>query len=334
MVRFKGMTVDEQFMQRCLELSKLGLRAAYPNPSVGCVVVVDNEIVGEGYTSAYGGNHAEVNAIESVADKSLLTQATVYVSLEPCSHHGKTPPCSDMLIKSGVFRVVVGCKDPFAEVNGAGIERLENAGIQVDVGILQQECIESHKRFITFHEKKRPYVILKWAETEDGFVDKVRTKDDPALKITCDTASTLVHKWRSEEHSILIGKNTALMDNPTLTTRKHGGENPIRVLLDSNQQIPSAATVFNNESETIVIDNNTSIKNVLSQLYDLGISSVLVEGGPKTHRSFYESGNWDEIRRFISPNSISDGVKAISVKEKPNESSVIGCDRLFIYRNR
>ena len=334
MVRFKGMTVDELFMQRCLELSKLGLRAAYPNPSVGCVVVVDNQIVGEGYTSAFGGNHAEVNAIESVADKSLLKKATVYVSLEPCSHHGKTPPCSDLLIRSGVLRVVVGCKDPFSKVNGAGIGRLRKAGIQVNVGIREQECIESHKRFITFHEKKRPYVILKWAETEDGFVDRVRTKDEPALKITCDTASTLVHKWRSQEHSILIGKHTALMDNPSLTTRKHGGENPLRILLDSNHEVPTIATVFNNEAETIVIGKNTGIEDVLSQLYDRGISSVLVEGGPKTHQSFYESGNWDEIRRFVSPNSISNGVKAISVNEKPNESSIIGSDRLYIYHHR
>lgn len=329
------MSKNEQFIQRCLELSEFGLRAAAPNPSVGCLVVCDDKIIGEGITSAYGGNHAEVNAIKSVQDKSLLAESTVYVSLEPCSHHGKTPPCSDLLIRSGVKKVVIGCKDPFAEVNGAGIQRLKEAGIDVEVGILEKECLESHKRFITFHEKKRPYVILKWAETADGFVDRLRGADEEPLKITCNTSSTLVHKWRSEEQAILVGKNTAILDNPSLTVRKYRGKNPVRVLLDSNTETPKSANILNNEAETIIIaENAKNIDLVLAELHTRNISSVLVEGGPSIHQSFYDSGNWDEIRRFVSNDSIEEGIPALCINQEPKETANVGTDKLYIYRNR
>jgi len=329
------MTRTEQFMQRCLELSKLGLSTSAPNPSVGCVVVCDDKIIGEGFTSAYGGNHAEVNAIESVQDKSLLARSTVYVSLEPCSHHGKTPPCSDLLIRSGVKKVVIGCKDPFTEVNGAGIQCLKEAGVDVEVGILEKECLESHKRFITFHEKKRPYVILKWAETADGFVDRLRGADEEALKITANTSSTLVHKWRSEEQAILVGRNTAILDNPSLTVRKYEGRNPVRILLDTNSETPRSANIFNTEAETLVFtDQAKNLDIVLAELHTRNISSVMVEGGPAIHQSFYDSSNWDEIRRFVSKASIEEGIPAIHINQEPIETANIGTDKLYIYRNR
>lgn len=342
------MTKDEHFMLRCLELSELGLRKAAPNPSVGCVIVHDDSIIGEGYTSPYGGAHAEVNAVNSVTQKELLPESTVYVSLEPCSHHGKTPPCSDLLISNNVKRVVVGCKDPFSEVNGAGITKLKNAGIDLTVNVLDKECLESHRRFVTYDEKKRPYVILKWAETADGFVDRIREQGETPLQITSSTASTLVHKWRTEETAILVGKNTVLLDNPLLTSRRFEGPNPIRIVLDSEGTLPSTSNIFNTDSETIVFTKNRSYSNsnasvvltedmsvntILQELHKKGISSVLVEGGPKIHRSFFESGNWDEIRRFVNSTHIEKGVSALTLTNNPIRTEIIGEDTLKIYRN-
>lgn len=337
-------------MLRCVELAKIGLSNAIPNPSVGCVIVYNNQIIGEGYTSAFGGNHAEVNAINAVEDESLLSESTLYVSLEPCAHFGKTPPCANLIIEKKIKRVVIATLDPFSEVNGMGIKRLIEKGVDVKVGILEKGARESNKRFFTFHEKKRPYIILKWAETSDGFVDKVRPSNvTESLKITGESANILVHKWRSEEQAIMVGKNTALLDNPSLTTRTFEGKNPIRILLDSTCSNPNSSNIFSAKSKTIVLnsvknetDGNTelvqlknlsNINEVLDKLVELGIQSVLVEGGPSLHKSFYESDNWDEIRRFVSPISTPEGVSALSLEIEPNFTEQVGKDKLYTYRN-
>ena len=343
------MTIDEQYMLRCLELAQLGIGPAAPNPSVGCVIVHNGQVIGEGYTSAFGGPHAEVNAINAVQNKELLPDSTVYVSLEPCAHFGKTPPCADLLVASDVKRVVIGCQDPFAKVNGAGIERLKNAGIDVSVGILEEACKEMNRRFFTFHEKKRPYIILKWAETEDGFVDHIRSeKKQKPLKITGKTSSALVHKWRTEEASILVGKNTVLADDPALTSRHYKGKNPIRIVLGSieneNQNLHifdgTAETLIITEnrhdfpnSETIVVDDTKHFDAVLDALYDRNILSILVEGGPTIHQWFYENA-YDEIRKFVSPMKINSGIPAIRLEIEPNEVQKVGNDHLYVYHNR
>lgn len=337
-------------MQRCLELALLGAGTTAPNPMVGSVIVHNDKIIGEGFTSPYGGNHAEVNAINSVEDQSLLPKSTIYVSLEPCAHYGKTPPCSDLIISKKIKRVVVACLDPFAKVNGMGIKRLMESGAEVKLGVLEKEAIELNRRFMTFHQKKRPYIILKWAETADGFVDGNRTdSSEPALKITCETSNILVHKWRSEEAAIMVGKNTAILDEPSLTTRKYGGRNPVRILIDSNLETPLTAKIFNDDSKTIVfsrsemrnekfetltVTDTRDLSQMLSELYQRDIQSVIVEGGPTLHRSFYEADVWDEIRRFVSPLEIGNGVPALNIQETPETETMIGDDRLLIYRNR
>jgi len=354
-------------MLRCLELAQLGAGSVAPNPMVGCVIVHDGKIIGEGYTSPYGGNHAEVNAINSVTDASLLPHSTLYVSLEPCAHFGKTPPCANLIIEKNIRRVVIACLDPFAQVNGLGIKRLMEAGIDVKIGVLEAEAQEVNRRFFTFHQKKRPYIILKWAETADGFVDGIRTNaNQPSLKITSETANILVHKWRAEEAAIMIGKNTALLDNPSLTTRKYAGKNPIRILLDGKMETPTASNIFNDEAETILFYESTkseirnsklgtrnsqlgtrnseletisvetfhNLKSILSELHTRNIQSVIVEGGPTLHASFYTAGLWDEIRRFVTPITIEKGVKAIPLNETPKEESQIGDNHLLIYRNQ
>ncbi len=341
-------------MLRCLELAQLGAGSVAPNPMVGCVIVHDSRIIGEGYTSPYGGNHAEVNAINSVNNESLLKKATLYVSLEPCAHFGKTPPCANLIIEKKVKRVVIACLDPFAQVNGLGIKQLMGAGVDVKIGVLESEAKELNRRFFTFHQKKRPYIILKWAETSDGFVDKARTApSEPSLKITCEASDILVHKWRAEEAAIMVGKNTALLDNPSLTTRKYEGKNPIRILLDGKLETPEAASIFSDEAETLVfhvgekekgkrkngveliaIESVKNLESILTELHSRNIQSVIVEGGPTLHASFYKAGLWDEIRRFVSPIKAENGVKALQLSETPEEECQIGNDHLLIYRNR
>ncbi|MFT4981466.1 MAG: diaminohydroxyphosphoribosylaminopyrimidine deaminase [Bacteroidia bacterium] len=342
------MSSPESHIKRCLELAKIGLADAIPNPSVGCVIVYEDRIIGEGFTSPYGGNHAEVNAINSVKDHSFLAKSTLYVSLEPCAHFGKTPPCANLIIEKNIKRVVIACLDPFAEVNGLGIKRLMKKGVDVKIGVLGYEARELNKRFFTFHEKKRPYIILKWAETNDGFVDGLRNdKSSNSLKITGGASNILVHKWRSEEQAIMVGRNTALLDNPSLTTRNYEGRSPIRILLDSNCSTSKTAAILNSGARTIVLnsikdktegtveyvrmENLADINSILSKLYDLNIQSVLVEGGPTLHHSFYQTGNWDEIRRFVSPDSIEFGIEAMKLKIEPNKTYTIGVDKLYTY---
>lgn len=345
------MTVEEKYMQRCLELAQLGAGHVAPNPMVGCVIVHKDRIIGEGYHQKFGEAHAEVNAINSVEDPSLLPDSTLYVSLEPCSHYGKTPPCSDLIIRNKIKRVVIACMDPFAEVNGAGIKRLMEAGIDVRIGVLEKEALELNRRFITNHEKDRAYIILKWAETADGFVDRIRSgPEEPALKITCEASDVLVHKWRAEESAIMIGKNTAIMDNPSLTTRKYGGKNPTRLLMDRHLQTPKNAKIFDGSARTLVAtertDNGPEANYKFLMLPDLSdidllmmaiikfdVQSIIVEGGPTLQRSFYEQGLWDEIRMFVSPMKIGEGVSSLKVDVAPEEMYQVGDDKLFIFRN-
>lgn len=243
---------DEFYIKRCLQIAKNGLFTAKPNPSVGAVIVVDDKIIGEGFTSAYGGPHAEVNAVNSVVDKTLLKQATIYVTLEPCSHFGKTPPCADLIVKHQFKRAVIGCVDSNSLVAGKGIERLQKANIDVKVGVLEKECFTNHKRFFTFQNKKRPYIILKWAQTKDGFIAPLTKDINRPVWISNEYSKQLVHKLRAKEQAILVGTNTVLADNPKLNVRSWFGQNPIRIVIDRNLRIPENASVFDGSVKTII----------------------------------------------------------------------------------
>ncbi|MDH3382018.1 MAG: bifunctional diaminohydroxyphosphoribosylaminopyrimidine deaminase/5-amino-6-(5-phosphoribosylamino)uracil reductase RibD [Flavobacteriaceae bacterium] len=311
------MNIHEKYIKRCIEIAKNGLGTARPNPMVGSVIVHEDSIIGEGYTSKYGGNHAEVNAIHSVKDKSLLKQATLYVTLEPCSHYGKTPPCSDLIIAHNIPKVVIGCVDDNKKVAGKGIERLINAGCQVIVGVLEEACKEHHKRFFTFHNKKRPYVILKWAETKDGFIAPASKDTLKPVWITNEYSRQLVHKWRAEEQAILVGTNTVLNDNPSLTVRDWTGENPIRIVIDKKKDLTAKHNVLNNEAKTIIINNtliNKSQGNTPEQILNLltenEITSVIIEGGSITLQTFIDANLWDEARVFVGDIIFNQGIKA------------------------
>lgn len=344
------MIEDVTYMQRCIELAQLGIRKVYPNPMVGAVIVHNNKIIGEGYHKLYGNEHAEVNAINSVKNKSLLSESTIYVSLEPCAHQGKTPPCADLLVHHNFKRVVIGCKDIFSEVSGKGIKRLEHNNIPVTLGVLEKECKALNKRFFTFHEKKRPYIILKWAETKDGFIDKKRTNKIREINwITQPETQTLVHKWRSEEHAILVGSNTVLSDNPTLTVRNVSGENPIRIVIDPTLKCKESSKIFNNESKTIVINRKKSeekehlkhiqtedfsTQNILTLLYKENIQSILIEGGAQTIQYFIDTNQWDEARVLIGQNTFEDGIKSPQLNIQPSSHLDFFGDRIYYYKNK
>lgn len=337
-------------MNRCLQLAANGIGTARPNPSVGAVVVCDHKIIGEGFTSSCGGNHAEVNAIQSVKNKELLKKSTIYVTLEPCSHFGKTPPCSDLIIRSEIKKVVIGTIDSHSLVAGKGVEKLRNAGCEVVVGVLEEECKEQHKRFFTFHNKKRPYVILKWAESLDGFIaPKFRDKMAPVW-ITSKESRQLVHQWRSQEHAILVGTNTVLEDNPSLTTREVGGKNPIRIILDKRLKISSEYSVLDKTTETIIFTEKVTknsenlsfesidfLKSIAGQicgkLYEKEIQSVIIEGGAKTLQIFIDGNFWDEARVFVGNNMFHEGVKAPVFFGEVIEEIQIKEDRLKMYKN-
>jgi diaminohydroxyphosphoribosylaminopyrimidine deaminase/5-amino-6-(5-phosphoribosylamino)uracil reductase len=302
----KQQDIDEKYMRRCLQIAANGLQNAKPNPSVGAVIVAaDGRIIGEGYTSAYGGAHGEVNAFASVKPENehLLKESTIYVSLEPCSHHGKTPPCCDLIIRKGVKRVVCGCVDPFSQVQGRGIKRIREAGIEVVVGVLEKECIASNKRFITFNTHQRPYIILKWAQTADGFIGRITSdrKQKESLAISTPFTKMLVHKLRAENDAILIGRGTFETDKPQLNVREWAGTNPERLLLsasmakESNQ--PEGWKVFAN------------IHDALAHLYKEKKQSLIVEGGAETLKQFIAKDLWDEIRVETNTNlTIEQGV--------------------------
>lgn len=342
-------------MQRCLDLAKNGLREAMPNPSVGAVLVYNGRIIGEGATSAFGGPHGEVNCINSVKDKDrhLIKESTLYVSLEPCSHYGKTPPCCDLIIQQQVPNVVIGTLDPNEKVAGNGLRKLQEAGKNVITGILEKECREFNRRFFTFHEKKRPYIILKWAESADGFLSpspKVRTENKPVW-ITNTYSRQLVHKWRSEEMAILAGTTTVLDDNPSLDVRDWTGKNPVRVILDRSNRIPCEYSVKNNKINTIVLTetlNLTNLENCLFEnvpfnsnlphsiadvLYRHNLQSVIIEGGRQTLQSFIDLGLWDEARIFKGTLKFQEGIPAPIIHATLSERQAIIDDELLIFRN-
>lgn len=341
---------DEIYMQRCIDIAKRGIRAVAPNPMVGCVLVVEDKIIGEGYHERYGEAHAEVNAINNVSNQNLLKSATLYVSLEPCSHTGKTPPCCDLLIQKGIKKVVVGTKDPNPLVGGKGIEKLKNSGIEVSEGILKDQCLELNKRFFTFHEKQRPYVTLKWAQTLDGFLDKIRKDGEEKINwISEPETKTLVHKWRSEEQSILVGRNTITNDNPSLTVRDYGGMNPIRLVIDSQLQISGNLNIYSKDAPTIVFnrvkdkkENNvewikikeTSTSNILEELYRRGIQSVFVEGGSRTLQYFIIDNLWDEARVIVGQKYFKEGYKAPIINKVPIKSMPFGKDMIHYYKRK
>lgn len=340
------------YMKRCLDLASLGAGKVSPNPMVGSVIVHHNEIIGEGWHQQYGQAHAEVNAINQVLKNypdqaaELLKNSTIYVSLEPCAHQGKTPPCADLIIRHQIPQAIVACRDPFDAVNGRGIERLQNAGVKVIEGILEKEALHLNRRFFTRVKKQRPYIILKWAETADGFF----APGNPVQQwISGQQAQQLVHRWRSEEDAILVGKNTALIDNPKLTTRLWNGKNPKRIVLDRNLELPENLHLFDQHIETIVLnEKNTDIKgntkyialesfdfylaeSIAYQLYLFDIQSVIVEGGAKTLDLFIKAGLWDEARVFVSDAKWLSGLNAPSFKFAAEEKITVGNDTLSIY---
>ncbi|TMM28693.1 bifunctional diaminohydroxyphosphoribosylaminopyrimidine deaminase/5-amino-6-(5-phosphoribosylamino)uracil reductase RibD [Polaribacter aestuariivivens] len=343
------MTNHEFYIKRCLQIAKNGIGTARPNPSVGAVIVFENKIIGEGFTSKYGGNHAEVNAIASVKNKKLLSAATIYVTLEPCSHFGKTPPCADLIVKHNFKKVVIGCVDSNELVAGKGIERLKKANIEVVVGVLEKECKEHHKRFFTNQEKKRPYIILKWAETTNGFIAPETKSEQKPVFISNNYSQQLVHKLRAKEHAILVGTNTVIADNPKLNVRSWFGENPIRVVLDKNLRIAENSYVLDGSIQTIVISENKQkpIKNVIFESIDFSkkvasqicsilhkhqIQSLIVEGGTKTLQTFINENLWDEAHVFVGSTTFEKGVKAPVLKGTFTEINIKN-DSLKKYKN-
>lgn len=339
------------FMHRCIELAQKGAGYVAPNPMVGAVLVHDGVIIGEGYHPQYGGPHAEVNCIASVteANKPLITASTMYVSLEPCAHFGKTPPCADLIIANKIKKVVIGCRDPFTEVNGKGIEKLQAAGIEVMTGVAENECKELNRRFFTFHTKQRPYIILKWAQTADK---KIAAAKSERLFITNEYTDKLVHKWRSEEAGILIGTNTALADNPMLTTRKWNGASPIRLVLDMRLRLPETLHVFDKRTPAIIFNTvkqeetlNLSyclLKNdaklvpqLCNALYKRNIQSVIVEGGAKLLQSFIDENIWDEANVITNTGlTAEDGLAApVLANEKKVNELLFKTDKIEQYKH-
>ena len=333
------MQIHEIHIKRCLKIAKNGLGSTRPNPMVGAIIVCDDKVIGEGFTSPYGQSHAEVNAINAVKNKALLKKSTLYVTLEPCSHHGKTPPCSDLIISHNIPKVVIGCIDDNPQVVGKGIAKLKASGCEVIVGVLENECKIHHKRFFTFHNKKRPYIILKWAETKDGFIaPKTKDKQKP-IWITNRYSRQLVHKWRSEEQVILVGTNTVIEDNPSLTVRDWTGDNPTRIVIDKSLKLNSELKLFDNAAKTISISNKEIDfkKNITKQICDLlfkeNINSIIIEGGSKTLQTFINEGLWDEARVFVGLTKFKEGVKAPQFKGKLASEQSILDDSLKVYLN-
>jgi len=339
-------------MQRALELAKLGIGLVSPNPMVGAVIVCDDLIIGEGYHQQYGQAHAEVNAVNDALAQfenaaELFKRSTIYVTLEPCAHYGKTPPCADLIIKYQIPNVVVGCRDPFDQVNGKGIEKLLAAGIDVTIGVLEAECLELNKRFFTRVQKQRPYIILKWAQTSDGFFAPA---DNSQFWITSKASRKLVHQWRSEEDAILIGKNTALIDNPQLNVRYGGGRSPKRVVIDRTLELPESLNIFDQSVETFVFNaiktdvdgrikyialedfDNFVPQYILFQLYLQDVQSLIIEGGAKTLQAFIDASLWDEARIFTGKATLKNGIKSPVIEGDILSLDSVGEDDLRIIK--
>ena len=344
---------EENFMRRCIQLAKMGAGNVAPNPMVGSIIVYNNKIIGEGYHRKFGQSHAEVNAINSVKDKELLSKSELYVTLEPCAHFGKTPPCADLIIEKKIKKVYIGCRDSFEKVDGKGIQKLKNAGVDVKIGLLEAECLELNKRFFTFFNKKRPYVILKWAQTLDGFIDKKREPNSPPTinRISSQQANWLVQKMRGEEQAILIGAQTAINDNPQLTARLNN-KNPIRIVIDKNLSLNQNLKIFDNNAKTLIfsnieptkpltlnqeiikIDFNENIAaQILEKLYNYQIQSVIVEGGTKTHNLFIKSNLWDEAIVFTGNKIFKQGTKAAEISGNLVFQTSIGESQIMIFKN-
>lgn len=308
------MEYEVKYMWRCIQLARCGAVGAPPNPIVGAVIVHNGKIIGEGYHRRCGGPHAEVNAIRSVQNESLLKESTIYVSLEPCSHYGKTPPCADLIIEKQIPQVVVGCMDPFAKVNGQGIRKLRDAGIDVVVGVLEKECLELNRRFITFHQQHRPFITLKWAQSEDGFMDAEREPNEEPVKFSSPFTQTLVHQMRAMHQAIMVGTKTVLMDNPTLTTRLWEGPNPLRVTIDRKGVLPETVHLKDGKVPTVIY-NTGDLDQILADLYKRGVQSLLVEGGAQLLQHFIDAGLWDEARVEIAPMTLERGVRVPKIEK-------------------
>lgn len=337
-------------MQRCLDIAKQGIAMAMPNPSVGAVLVYENKIIGEGYTSSYGGAHAEVNCIASVKaeNQKYISKSTLYVSLEPCAHQGKTPACSLLILKHKIPQVVVASTDPNPLVAGKGIAMLQAKGVNVVTDVLAQKAMALNSRFYTFFTKKRPYIILKWAETPQGFFCP---KDKKQFWISNSYSKQLVHQWRAEEMAILVGKNTALQDNPQLNVRLVSGKNPIRIVIDKKLELPNTLHLFDQSQNTLILNEqqNKTIgkiewiaidfsteqlaKSILEVLYQRNIQSVIVEGGAKTLTHFIQQNLWDEARILVGKNELKDGIKVPFIAKKESESFTLKEDRIYLIKN-
>ena len=344
---------SEKVMIRCIELAITGLGNTAPNPLVGSVIVHGDRIIGEGWHRKFGGPHAEVYAIQSVTDKSLLHESTLYVNLEPCCHTGKTPPCTDLIIEHGIPRVVIGTPDPNTLVAGKGIDKLRRAGISVEYPVLPDACRELNRRFFTYHTLKRPWVILKWAQTKDGFIDVLRDSQTPVAPnwISNDISRIIVHRWRTEEQGILVGTRTALLDNPRLNAREWPGKSPLRMVIDRQGKLPASLHLFDNTLKTFVFtgqhertEGNTHylqldfsrniIPQMLSRMALQGIQSIIVEGGRKLLQSFIDCDLWDEARVFTGLKEFGSGVPAPELAFAKASMHSIREDRLTVYRNQ
>lgn len=329
------MSSDQLYMFRALQLAKTGLANAMPNPSVGAVIVHKDTIIGEGYTSAFGGSHAEVNAVNSVRNQELLKESTLYVTLEPCSHFGKTPPCANLIVDKKIPKVVIGCVDPFAKVAGKGIQILKDNGIEVITGVLEKECLQSHKRFFTFHLKKRPYIILKWAQSADGFIAPIEKDEHKPVWLSNAYSRQLTHKWRSEEMAILVGKQTVLDDNPSLTTRDWKGKNPVRLFMDAQNKIDNSYHILNDEAQTyrftkikksekdVVIPFENMVQEICDFCFEQNLQSVIIEGGRQTLQSFIDAGIWDEAHVFKTSVILNKGISAPKLMDFQKKKSVL-----------
>jgi len=341
------MKTHEYFIDKCISLARKGALDVSPNPMVGCVIVNDGDIIGEGYHKKYGKNHAEVNAIHSVKDKSELKNSILYVNLEPCCHHGKTPPCTDLIVKYNIPKVVIGCIDTFSKVSGQGIKKLKDNSVEVIYGVLEKDCTELNKRFFCYHTKKRPYIILKWAKSKDNFIAPIN--QDKPFWMTSEKSKKLVHSWRAEEDAILVGRKTVVADNPSLTVRMSKGKNPIRIIIDKELSLDKKSNVFDDQAETIVFNNiksaiidkttylkadfNNLNKDILNQLYNRDILSLIIEGGTITINSFIEKNLYDEIRVFTADKLLEKGINS---PELPDinliKTSIINNDKLEVYK--
>lgn len=333
---------DTLFMQRCLSLAQKGLGYTYPNPLVGCVIVHDGKIIAEGWHKKAGKNHAEREAIFNVKDSSLLSQSTLYVNLEPCDHFGKTPPCSDLIIEKKIPRVVIGCLDENKKVWGKGLKKLQNAGCEVQTGVLEDDCQKLNRRFFSFHQKKQPYVILKWAESADGFIAPKNT--NTPYWLTNPLSKQRVHQWRSHEQSVMIGVKTAIIDDPSLTTRLWSGNNPQPVVIDPNHKISNSQIKLKSIDNRLInivrnkkagTEEHLTAKAILDRLYDEKIQSVIIEGGTHTLQHFIDAALWDEARIFVTTKNLKEGLKAPKInRERFRSLTKMGSDRLiWLYKD-